>query len=370
MVNYEGLIEHLTEHEEPFGLLTMQATSTTGRLMRALADRFMCLYSAEQGFFGTSTGCEGVTGAWHPYWDRPIHSLCGAQAKPTDEMFERVGRVVVDLCDIGIRCYPYLSTLKTMLEACADRSIPVTVLDRPIPLGGVLDGPMRKPEFASLLAPINVPLCHGMTPGECAEWIRRAEDLDLDLTVVRLNGWSHADREPWPNFIPPSPEIRSWDCAVMYPMTVFTEAYPAIDCDRGGALAYRVIGAPWLDQAAIIKSLAPGLASCGVGMRPYRYQPVTGKYRGHNLNGILFSVASDEAFYPVTAGMLAFTALIQRHGGKVFADADVKRLDRLTGSTAIRDTLSSGDLSELFQNWIDGQDEFLPSKVDLYDGEA
>jgi len=363
MVNYEGLIDHLNEHSEDFGLLTMQATSTTGRLMRALPGKFKCLFSAEQGFFGTGE----ATGAWHSYWNRPIHSLCGAKALPTDEMFEGVGRIVIDLCDIGIRCYPYLATMKNVLEACAARSVPVTILDRPIPLGGILDGPMRKPDFASPLAPINVPLCHGMTPGECAEWIKRAEDLELDLTVIRLEDWSHADHEPWPNFVPPSATIRSWDCAAMYPMTVFTEAYPAIDCDLGGALAYRVIGAPWMDQAGLIRDLAPGLASCGIGMRPYRYAPLTGKYRGQNLNGILFTVASYEAFYPVTAGMLVFTALIQKHGAKVFADAKPKLIDQLTGSTEIRDTIESGDLSELFQSWIDGQDEFLKSKVDLYE---
>jgi len=363
MVNYQGLIEHLVAHGEPFGLLTMQATSTTGRLMRTLPEQFTCLYSAEQGFFGAGE----AVGAWHPYWDRPIHSLCGAQAKPTDAMFEDVGRVVIDLCDIGIRCYPYLATLKNILESCAERGVPVVLLDRQVPLGGILDGPMRRPEFASDLAPINVPLCHGMTPGECAEWIRRAEGLELDLTVVRLVDWSHADREPWPNFVPPSSSIRSWDCAAMYPMMVFTEAYPAVDCDLGGALAYRVIGAPWLDQAGLIRDLTPGLASCGIGMRPYRYQPLTGKYRGQNLNGILFTVASYEAFYPVTAGMLLFTALIQRHGAKVFADAKPSLLDKLTGSTEIRDTLKNGDLGELFQGWIDGQDEYLKTKVDLYE---
>ena len=43
----------------------------------------------------------------------------------------------------------------------------------------------------------------------------------------------------------------------MYPLTVFTEAYPAVDCDRAGALAFRVVGAPWIDQKAIIGELEP-----------------------------------------------------------------------------------------------------------------
>lgn len=365
-INYKGLIDHLLDTDEPLGLLTMQATSTTGRLMDAFPGRVKCLFSAEHGFFGSVAAGERAASAWHPYWNCPIHSLYGEHRRPTDEMLDGVGRMVIDLCDIGVRCYTYLATLKNTLEVCAEKGIAVTVLDRPLPLGGVLDGPMRLPAYASFVAPLNVPLCHGMTPGECATWIHAAEDLDLDLTVVKVLGWDHADREPWPNFVPPSPAIRSWDCAALYPMTVFTEAYPAIDCDRDGSLAFRVIGAPWLDQKGLIEDLAPGLASCGVGMRPYRYSPLGGPYKGQSLNGILFTVASDEAFYPVTAGVLVFTALLQHHGAKVNLHARPEWLDKLTGSTDIRDTLEKGSLSSLFQSWIDGQDAYLETKVDLY----
>jgi uncharacterized protein YbbC (DUF1343 family) len=365
-INYRGLVDHLLDTDEPFGLLTMQATSTTGRLMAAFPDRLKSLFSAEHGFFGSVAAGEPTASAWHPYWNRPIHSLYGEHRRPTDEMLAGIGRLVIDLCDIGVRCYTYLATLKNTLEACAAKGIAVTVLDRPLPLGGVLDGPMREPAYASFVAPLNVPLCHGMTPGECATWICAAEGLELDLTVVKVLDWDHGDRVPWPNFVPPSPAIRSWDCAALYPMTVFTEAYPAIDCDRAGSLAFRIIGAPWLDQKGLIADLTPGLSSCGVGMRPYRYAPQEGPYKGQNLNGVLFTVANGEAFYPVTAGVLVFTALLQHHGAKVNLNARPEWLDKLTGSTAIRDTLESGSLSALFQSWIDGQDAYLETKIDLY----
>ena len=366
MVNYKALIDSLATEDKPFGLLTMQVTSTTGRLVKALPGRLKALYSAEHGFFGTSAPGEKTASAWHPYWDVPIHSLYGEHRKPTPEMLDGVGRMVIDLCDIGVRCYTYLATLKNTLEACAELGIPVTVLDRQVPMGNVMDGPMRKPEFASFVAPINVPLCHGMTPGECAVWIKRAEDLAIDLTVIKLNGWSHFQHAPWPNFIPPSPAIRSWDCAVAYPMTVFTEAYPAVDCDRDGPLAFRVIGAPWMDAAGLMKDLASGLDTCGVEMRPYRYSPRGGRYQGFNLNGILFSVSRPSCYYPVTAGVLIFTALLQHHSKQVTIGARPEWLDKLYGSTEVRDTLRRGDLSTLFQSWIDGQEAYLKTRVNLY----
>lgn len=366
MVNYDELVESLARTTEPLGLLTMQATSTTGRLITALPGRVRALYSAEHGFFGVVAAGEKTDSAWHPFWNLPIHSLYGEHRKPTPEMLAGIGRMVIDLCDIGVRCYTYLATLKNTLEACAEAGLPVTVLDRQVPMGNVLDGPMRRPEYASFVAPINVPLCHGMTPGECAVWIKTAEGLDLDLTVVRLKGWSHRNHEPWPNFIPPSPAIRSWDSAVAYPMTVFTEAYPAVDCDRHGSLAFRVVGAPWLDARVVMDDLRSGLELCGIAMRPYRYVPNGGSYSGFTLNGILFSVTRPIGYYPVTAGVLIFAALLKHHGERVLVGARPEWMDKLYGSTDVRDALKNGDLDPLFRSWIDGQDAYLETKVDLY----
>ena len=54
MVNYEELIKRLSRSAEPFGLLTMQATSTTARLRKEFNARLRALYAAEHGFFGTT----------------------------------------------------------------------------------------------------------------------------------------------------------------------------------------------------------------------------------------------------------------------------------------------------------------------------
>ena len=183
MVNYDGLIRALEGSDAPIGLLTLQATSTMSRLVKPFDKRIKALFSAEHGFFGIAAAGEKTHSAWHPFWNRPIHSLYGDTRKPTPEMLEGIGVMIVDLCDLGVRCYTYLATIKLTLEACAEAGIPVIVLDRPIPMGGFLDGPMRKPEFASFVAPVNVPFCHGMTPGEEAVWIKNAEGLDVDMQV-------------------------------------------------------------------------------------------------------------------------------------------------------------------------------------------
>ena len=366
LINYEGLLNDLEKTSEPLGLLTMQATSTTRRIKQRFPSRLKALFSAEHGFFGTIAAGEKSASAWHPFFDLPIHSLYGDYRKPTPEMLKGISRMVIDLCDIGVRCYTYLATLKNTLEACAEAGIPVTVLDRPTPLGDVIDGPLVEEDYKSFVAPLSVPFCHGMTPGECALWIRREENLDLDLRVVRVKDWQHNNAAPWQNFIPPSPAIRSWDSAVLYPTTVFTEAYPAVDCDRQGALAFRVIGAPWLNAAEIMRDLEGSLVSCGVEMRPYRYVSGGGSYAGLTLNGILLSAPRTRPYYPVVAGVLIFAALMRRYGDKMSVGSRPEWLAKLAGSKAIEVALRRGNLEEMFQSWIAAQDTYLPSRVNLY----
>ena len=367
MINYESLIKHLKVVDNlPFGLLSQQASPVGGLLSTQFPERLACLFSPEHGWFGFAGPGEKTDDSEHPFWHVPVYSLYGETRQPTPEMLQGLGRVVIDLQDIGVRCYTYLATLKLMLEACAEANLPVTVLDRPIPLGGVLDGPRRKIEFASFVAPLDIPFCHGMTPGECATYIVRREELEVDLTVIKMKDWSHSDRTPWPNFVPPSPAIRSWDSAVLYPATVFTEAYPALDCDRSGPLAFRVLGAPWLDVVQLMEDLAEVLPSCGISIRPIRYRPAGGNYQGQILNGLLLSIENPEAFYPVTAGVIIYAAIRHRHKADFFKDGRDEWLDKLTGSSEVREAYQNDSLSELFQAWIEGQDEYLQHRVNLY----
>ena len=368
MVDYDALIRHLSVVDaKPFGLLSQQTSPTAGFLHDAFGARMVCLYSAEHGWFGLAGAGEKTGNEVHPLWGVPVHSLYGETRHPTPEMFAGVGRVVIDLQDIGVRCYTYLATLKNMLEGAAEAHLPVTVLDRPIPLGGVLDGPMREVAYSSFVAPLNIPLCHGMTPGECAQFIVREERLDIDLTVIRMRGWNHASRAPWPNFLPPSPAIRSWDSAALYPATVFTEAYGSVDCDRQGSLAFRVLGAPWFDAPRLLRDFQSALPACGMGVRPIRYRPSGGAYRDQVLDGLLLTIENPDAYYPVTAGAVMCAALLRRHPEAFLKDARPEWMDKLAGSKSVRDAFAADALDTLFTSWIAAQDAaFLPRRVDLY----
>jgi uncharacterized protein YbbC (DUF1343 family) len=144
--------------------------------------------------------------------------------------------LLFDLQDLGVRCYTYCATLRNVLEAAAENGKDVIVLDRPIPLAGVVDGPLPEENLTSFVAAIPAPFCYGLTPGQTARWLREKLKLDLDLRVAAFRGTPPASR-----WIPPSPAIRAPANALTYPALVLFEAFPAFNVGRGTEHAFREI---------------------------------------------------------------------------------------------------------------------------------
>lgn len=300
-VNYSSLAAKLKDGK-PFGLLSQQTSPLGERLYATFPRTFKAVFSAEHGYFGLAAAGEKTVSARHPRWRIPVHSLYGDTRKPTPTMLKGLARVIVDLQDIGVRCYTYLATLKLVLEAATENGVEVVVLDRPVPLGGVVDGPMPDAAHMSFVCPASLPLCHGMTIGEEAHYLA-ADIPGAKLTVVKMNGWSHAEHGPWHDFLPPSPGIKSWDSAALYPVTVFTEAFPALDTDRSGNLAFRVLGAEWMDPQKLIRDVSDKLLDHGLSMREYRWGKVA---------GVLLSIENLKRYRPVAAGMTLLAAIRKR----------------------------------------------------------
>lgn len=350
-IDIEGLAGLLRKKGGTFGLLSQQASPVAERLAREfMGSGFKCLFSAEHGYFGLAGAGEKTSSLVHPAWGIPVHSLYGATRKPTAEMLEGLERIVVDLQDIGVRCYTYLATLKNVLEAAAPAGIEVVVLDRPVPFAGEAEGPMLEKGLESFVAPVNVHMRHGMTPGECARWIVREEGLDVKLEIVELKNWKGMERRPWANFMPPSPAIRSWDAAAIYPVTVFTEAFPSVDCDRAGSYAFRVFGVEGLDARAICGDLSSGALECGFSLRPFRYVP---QGKDKQLDGVLISLSEDDAapYRPCSMGALILEWLYGHHTSTLDEGARWEWLAKLYGTEKLGDAIKGGTVRALAKAW-------------------
>ena len=138
----------------------------------------------------------------------PIISLHGKNKKPTSEQLDGIDMVVFDIQDVGVRFYTYIATLQLVMEACAEKGIPIMVLDRPNPNAHYIDGPMMEPENTSFLGFTLIPLVYGMTIGEYSKmlngegWLKN--EIRADLTVLTMENYTHTTSYSLP--IRPSPK--------------------------------------------------------------------------------------------------------------------------------------------------------------------
>jgi uncharacterized protein YbbC (DUF1343 family) len=355
------------------GLLSHQAAvlkngATSAQcLHQARGVNLVALYGPEHGFFGQASAGEHTTSRIHPDWAIPVYSLYGEFRKPTQAMLNGVDVMVCDLQDIGVRCYTYLATLRNMLEACAEADVEVVVTDRPIPLPKVVDGPMLDERFASFVAPCPLPLVYGMTPAEVAQWMVKKLSLKVKLTVVPMEGWTRADAG-WdgtrPDWIPPSPGIKTWETAMTYAATVFSEALPGIDCGRGTNLAFRVLGAPWICAEQCCQALMKQKMA-GVTFNPYRYVASMAPYPGIELDGIRLCVTDPAAFTPVKTSLLVLETLASLYGLKrvwKHVGARPEWFDKLYGTEATSQSIHAGQSALLPRQWAADRKCFMKER--------
>src|SRR5579872_3458062 len=95
----------------------------------------------------------------------PIVSLYGhGTGKKIDaSLGNSIDVFMIDIQDVGMRHFTYISTLLRVLEFAAEHNKYVIVCDRPNPLGSPVEGPGVESELISFISAASIPLRHGMT---------------------------------------------------------------------------------------------------------------------------------------------------------------------------------------------------------------
>ncbi len=286
----------------------------------------------------------------------PVFSLYGESRKPTAEQLKAVDFLVFDIQDIGCRFYTYISTLKQCLEAAAAAGKEFVVLDRVNPINGVtVEGPLRDGE-ESFTACHRIPLRHGMTAGELAQMLRAELKLAVPLTVIPCEGWRRWEwfDETGLTWVNPSPNMRSLAAAVVYPGTALLE-FTNVSVGRGTATPFELVGAPWMDGAAVAKALnAEKLA--GVTFEAATFTPTAAPLLGKECHGVRVIVKDRAAFEAVTTGVALMRTLVKTHP----KEFETKNLNKLLAHPSTQAGVLAGkDVARLRAGWEKDVREFV-----------
>jgi len=117
---------------------------------------------------------------------------------------------MIDLQDCGMRHFTYISTLYTILKSAAEYHKKVVVLDRPNPLGDIMEGPLVEPQLHSFISIAAIPVRHGMTIGELARYFNMYElESPADLNVICMKDYDRTCGLGGKFLAPLSPNIPS-----------------------------------------------------------------------------------------------------------------------------------------------------------------
>ncbi len=290
----------------------------------------------------------------------PVFSLYGEVRRPTENMLDAFDVLLVDLQDLGCRIYTFMTTLRYVLEAAARRKQSVWVLDRPNPAGRPVEGLRLRHGWESFVGAGPLPMRHGLTMGELALWVRHTLRLDVDLEVVKMEGWSPstAPGYGWPleerTWVNPSPNAPNLSMARCYAGTVMLEG-TTLSEGRGTTRPLELFGAPDLDARKVLERmqvLAPQWLK-GCVLRECWFEPTFHKHVGKLCAGIQIHVddgAYDHGvFRPWRLQSLAFKAIRQlRPDYPLWRDFPYE-YER--GKLAI-DVING---SELLREWVDDE---------------
>lgn len=332
---------------------------TVTRLSESTDWHVRALFGPEHGIQTSAQDMEEVPSDTDPDSQIPIFSLYGddpSSLSPTPNMLEHIDTLVIDLQDIGSRYYTYAWTTILAVRACAEHKKEVIICDRPNPLGGLaVEGPEIEPEFESFVGLYSIPVRHGLTMGEIVRLFNKQEKIGCELHIIPMEEWKREMRwlKTRLKWINPSPNMRSYQAALLYPGMCLVEATNCSE-GRGTPTPFEIIGAPYIQSNKLIEKLE-SLNLAGILAKPRTFIPTSQKQARKKCHGIQWKITDEETFKPYRTGLALIWALFQLYEGKGFEwrsepyefVSDIPAIDLLTGSDTFRKKITTRDFQEI-----------------------
>lgn len=332
------------------------------------------LFAAEHGIRGNAQAGDSVGNEVDEVTKLPVHSLYGATKKPTAEMLQNVDILAYDMQDVGARFYTYINTLAYAMEACAENNKTFVVFDRPNPIASEVQGNLLDTEFSSFVGMYPIVQRYGLTVGEYAQYINDKFNINCDLKVVKMSGWSqdmYYDETELDTWVMPSPNMPTLTTSIVYTGTCVFEGTNVSE-GRGTTRPFELIGAPWINPIDLANELN-SLNLPGVKFRAASFTPQFSKYSaldtanyptGKNqvCGGVQLYVTDRDNFNAVKTGYAMLYTVRDMYPDK-FQYLSTNFIDKLTGNSYVRE--GKYTLEELYKI-VDKESEEFKAEIENY----
>jgi uncharacterized protein YbbC (DUF1343 family) len=341
-----------------------QLNHSIDRLSRAATINL--IFTAEKYFRESIPAQDGKT-TRDALTNARIHEINDPLNRPPTDIFQDCELLVIDIQDIGIRYFNYLTILAQFLDLAREASIPVIILDRPNPINSTtVAGPVLEVSLRSRFGVYPIPLIYGMTIGELALYFNKVFGLGANLTVVGMEGYSRnmTFRDTNLHWVPPSDHIPEADSPLFYATTGFLGELGVFSTGVGTTRPFHYILAPWIDGEMLAQKLdrhkLPGVKFLPVSTRPYY-----GLYAHKDVSGIEIVITDRVVYDPFFTGAAIMKALWQLYPDRIplMNPAAAEALDTLLGNAKVRKSiLNNVPLMEIYSGLQPDLADFLKKR--------
>ncbi len=200
------------------------------------------------------------------------------------ENLEDIDKLIIDIQDIGVRYYTYISTIANVFKVIKENNIAIKiqVLDRPNPAGKNIEGIPISVDFSSFIGHVGIPHRHGLTIGEMCVFLRNQISANFDIEIIKQK---QSDNK---YFIQPSPNIPTFDTINIYSGTCLFEGTNFSE-GRGTTKPFEIIGSPDISWNKL-KKVQEGIKkyyknNSPVHLRILKFVPTFHKFENQVCNG-------------------------------------------------------------------------------------
>ncbi|KAL0488138.1 hypothetical protein AKO1_008960 [Acrasis kona] len=313
---------------------------------------------------------------------------------PSHEQLKDLDMLVLDLQDVGTRCFTYLSTMVECLKSAKNASIPFVILDRSNPIGARdndVQGPVLEHQHISFIGIWSIPMQHAMTMGELARMFNHEMEINHpELYVVHIKQADPTQRSPdnvsisrkplvYGNarWLPPSPNLPTHLTSMIYPGVVLFEA-TNLSLGRGTSTPFQLIGAPFIDGIRFAEKVSEKCSDQRVAhyfehvhLIPTYFTPDSGPHRGKQCYGVRLVMTHPpiyESTRSIPMAVVLLQSLLELYGeDQLNISADY--MNKLVGTDQLlKDLRARKPVPDIVESWSNCLEEFKKrrSKYLLY----